>query len=80
LLVVILLPTIAPAQNAPNKLLPIIVDGKYGFISAGGEVAIPARFQFAWDSFHEGLASAWTARYNGYGGAGGLTFRHVKGS
>jgi hypothetical protein len=46
--VVILLATISPAQNAPNRLLPVIVDGKHGFISSGGEIAIPARFEFAW--------------------------------
>jgi hypothetical protein len=57
-LIVILLATIASAQNVPNRLLPVIVDGKHGFISSGGEIAIPARFEFAW-GFHEGLASAW---------------------
>src|ERR1700720_2712925 len=64
-LVVLLLATIAPAQNAPNRLLPVVVDGKHGFIYSSGELAIPARFEFAW-GFHEGLASAWTEDMAGF--------------
>jgi hypothetical protein len=50
-MIAMLLATIAVAQNAPNRLLPIIVDGKHGFISSGGDVVIPARFKFAWADF-----------------------------
>ena len=63
-LVVILLGTAAPAQNAPDSL-PVIVEGKYGFISTSGELVIPATFEFAW-RFSEGLASVWKDGRAGY--------------
>ena len=70
-LLVLLFATIAPLQDAPNGLLPVVVNGKHGFIYSSGELAIPARFEFAWGG-HEGLASAWTEDLAGFIGKKGI--------
>lgn len=45
----------AQAQNAPEDLLPIQQDGKWGYINRSGEVVIKPRFDSA-EPFAEGLA------------------------
>src|SRR5260370_11151671 len=70
LLLLILLARLSLAQNATDRLLPVEVDGKHGFISTRGEIVIPLSFEFAW-GFHEGLASAWRDGKAGFIGKSG---------
>ena len=43
------------SDQAPQRLYPVHIDGKSGFIDAHGSVVVAARFDMA-GPFHDGLA------------------------
>jgi len=56
---------VASAQDGRERLLPVEIDGKYGFINLSGRLVIAADFDNAW-GFSEGLAPAWRGGQAGY--------------
>lgn len=51
----VVIQTFAQTKNAPVKLFPVFVNGKYGYINAKGKMIIQPRFVMA-NKFHDGLA------------------------
>jgi hypothetical protein len=48
----------AAAGNFANKLAPVMIDGRWGYINTKGKLFIPAKYDFAQD-FRDGFAQVW---------------------
>ncbi len=53
------------ARGGEAELFPVVQGGKWGYIDKAGKVAIPPRFDCAWD-FSEGLARVQVGLYRGF--------------
>ena len=56
---------VTSAQKSPERLLPVEIEGRWGFIDTSGHLVIGADFDFVW-GFSEGFASVWKDGQAGY--------------